>query len=124
MLRDARLHERGPVELDRLAREIKDPNFRIFVDAGRLHVISAGLHLHGTDPYELLARVQAASGRALDASHAFYLGYELAKARTALTLGKDYRQDEALDWGFLTVAEDSHAARRQQGAAAEPGSDE
>ena len=24
------------------------------------------------------------------------------KARTALTLGKTYRQDQALDWGFLT----------------------
>ena len=54
------------------------------------------------------------AGDQLDASHAFYLGYELAKARTALTLGKDYRQDEALNWGFLTVAEDSHAGRRLQ----------
>jgi dihydropteroate synthase len=119
MLRDARVHERGAAELDRLAREIKDPNYRIFVDAGQLHVISAGMHLQGTDPYALLARVQSESRRPLTASHAFYLGYELAKARTALTLGKDYRQDEALNWGFLTVAEDSHAGRRQL-AAEEP----
>ncbi|HVU86970.1 MAG TPA: DUF6513 domain-containing protein [Pirellulales bacterium] len=112
MLRDARVHERGAAELERLAREIKDPNYRVFVDSGQLHVISAGLHLQGTDPYELLARIQNESKRPLEASHAFYLGYELAKARTALTLGKDYRQDEALNWGLLTVAEDSHAGRR------------
>ena len=51
----------------------------------------------------------------LDSSHAFYLGYELAKATTALTLGKQYRQDEALNWGFLTIPEKSaHERRRHQ----------
>jgi hypothetical protein len=30
-----------------------------------------------------------------------------------LTLGKDYRQDEALDWGHLTVAEQSHRRRQR-----------
>jgi hypothetical protein len=44
----------------------------------------------------------------LDAAHAFYLGYELAKAVTALTLGKQYTQDQALRWGLLTVPEVSH----------------
>ena len=44
-------------------------------------------------------------------AHAFYLGYELAKAVTALTLGKDYVQDQALRWGFLTVPEESHRAK-------------
>ena len=47
-----------------------------------------------------------------DPSHAFYLGYELAKARTALTLHKDYRQDQALDWGFLTEPEAPRSDRR------------
>ena len=41
----------------------------------------------------------------IDASHAFYLGFELAKAFTALMLGKNYVQDQALTWGFLTVPE-------------------
>ena len=51
----------------------------------------------------------------IDPSHAFYLGYELAKATTALTLGKQYRQDQALQWGFLTVPERSvHDRRRDQ----------
>ena len=44
-----------------------------------------------------------------DASHAFYLGYEMMKAKTALTLSKTYRQDQALDWGFLTEPEVSHS---------------
>ena len=41
----------------------------------------------------------------IDPAHAFYLGYEMAKAVTALTLGKNYVQDQALRWGFLTVPE-------------------
>ncbi|MEM9412441.1 MAG: hypothetical protein AAGA30_15110, partial [Planctomycetota bacterium] len=43
--------------------------------------------------------------RNVDPSHAFYLGYELCKAMTAMQLGKNYVQDEALDWGHLTVPE-------------------
>jgi hypothetical protein len=42
------------------------------------------------------------------------LGYEAAKAVTALTLGKQYRQDEALDWGFLTEPEVSHRLRKSR----------
>jgi hypothetical protein len=47
------------------------------------------------------------SREAVDPSHAFYLGYEMAKAVTALTLGKNYTQDQALRWGFLSVPETS-----------------
>ena len=43
----------------------------------------------------------------------------MAKAVTALTLGKDYRQDEALDWGFLTRPEQSHRARARGEAGAD-----
>ena len=44
---------------------------------------------------------------AIDPAHAFYLGYEMAKAVTALTLGKNYVQDQPLRWGFLTMPEKS-----------------
>ena len=37
----------------------------------------------------------------------------MAKAATALALGKNYRQDEALDWGLLTLPE---LTRRQRPA--------
>jgi len=41
---------------------------------------------------------------------------EFAKAVTALTLGKNYTQDQALRWGFLTVAEVSHRNPRERPA--------
>jgi hypothetical protein len=56
----------------------------------------------------------------LDAAHAFYLGYEMCKAATALTLGKQYQQDEALDWGFLTRPEERHYLRARPDAAEAP----
>jgi hypothetical protein len=42
-----------------------------------------------------------------DPAHAFYLGTELARASLAVTLGKTYRQDETLSWGYLTPASDA-----------------
>ncbi len=112
MLRDPKLYEQGADELNLLAAQIKDHNYRIFAEGGQLHLISAGLHLADTDPFDLLDLLLATEPRNLDPSHAFYLGYELAKATTALTLGKHYRQDEALRWGFLTQEEQSHQAKR------------
>ena len=35
-----------------------------------------------------------------DASHAFYLGVEIARAQIAYQLGKRYVQDEELNWGI------------------------
>ena len=68
-------------------------------------------HLRGDDPFKLFEQMLAANQ--IDPSHAFYLGYEIAKAVTALTLGKDYRQDQALDWGFLTRPEESHRQKTE-----------
>ncbi|MCY2991010.1 MAG: DUF6513 domain-containing protein [Planctomycetota bacterium] len=107
-LRDVQLHEFGSAELDRLAQQIRDHNFRIFAEQGRLQLVSSNLHLQATDPFVLCAQVLAQRPEQVDPAHAFYLGYELAKAQTALTLGKEYRQDEALDWGYLTVDEARH----------------
>lgn len=111
MLRDPQLLAFGADELERLAGSLKDENFRIFAEGGRLHVLAAGLHLQGDDPFELFDRLQASGRGRLDLGHAFYLGYEMAKAVTALTLGKQYRQDQALEWGFLTRPELSHRAK-------------
>ncbi len=112
MLRDARVREPGTDALTALAAQVTDPNVRVFVDSGRMHLINRDGHWSGTDPYELFDRFLSAT-ESLDASHAFYLGYELAKAMTALTLGKQYVQDEPLQWGLLTRAEVSAHARRQ-----------
>jgi hypothetical protein len=124
MLRDEKVLEFGPEQLDSLASQIKDNNFRIFAERGKLHLLSGGWRLENADPYLLFEQLLAQEPGHLDPSHAFYLGYEMAKAVTALTLGKNYRQDEALDWGYLTVPEQSHrerktAARRTRGGAGE-----
>jgi hypothetical protein len=73
-------------------------------------------HWHGTDPFEVFDAAIEGSGP-VDPQHAFYLGYELAKATTALTLGKRYVQDVSLKWGFLTRPEISaHERRRHRDA--------
>jgi dihydropteroate synthase len=112
MLRDAKIPEYGREGLEQLTQAIKDHSYRIFAEGGRLHVVSAGLHLESKDPFDLFERLLPRGQEPLDASLAFYLGYEMAKAATALTLGKDYRQDEALDWGMLTVPELTRRQRR------------
>jgi dihydropteroate synthase len=113
MLRDTKVRELGDEGLKRLAAQIRDSNFRIFVERGELHLLNRDGYWHGTDAFELFDAISQTAS--LDSSHAFYLGYELAKATTALTLGKQYRQDEALNWGFLTIPETSaHERRRHQ----------
>jgi dihydropteroate synthase-like protein len=114
MLRDPKQSELGPDELKQLAAGIKDPNFRIFAERGELHVINRDGHRHGSDPFELFEQLGP-----IDAAHAFYLGYEMAKAMTALTLGKSYRQDEPLTWGFLTRPEISARHRQRDARPAE-----
>jgi dihydropteroate synthase-like protein len=107
ILRDRRVYEQGPEALAELAAHVTDRNYRLFAERGELHVLNGQMYLHGTDPFELFAEMARRDPK-LDPSHAFYLGYELAKAVTALTLGKSYSQDQALSWGFLTVPERSH----------------
>ena len=109
LLRDPKLREHGEEMLQELARRVTDRNFRLLAERGLLHVINGSMHLHGTDPFTLFAEML--QRESIDSSHAFYLGYEMAKAVTALTLGKNYVQDQALRWGFLTVAEESHRGK-------------
>ena len=108
MLRDPRPRFPSPAEIEELAASLTDRNFRIFVDGDRLHLLNRDGHHVGRDPFALYTAAEAtavAAARPLDAPHAFYLGYELAKAATALTLGKGYAQDRALRWGMLTEEE-------------------
>ncbi len=107
MLRDARHHDHSEENLRELAANITDRNYRLFAERGELHIMNASVYLRGTDPFLLFAQLLKSDPK-LDASHAFYLGYEFAKAVTALTLGKQYHQDRALTWGFLTLPENGH----------------
>ena len=103
MLRDPRTHQHGTEALTQLQATIRDPNWRLFAENSQLIALNNENYLADSDPFELFEKMGVT-----DASHAFYLGYELAKAKTALTLGKWYKQDQALNWGFLTEPERSH----------------
>ncbi len=113
MLRDARLNAMSRESLQQLAAALTDPNFRIYADDGELHLMNGHGYWHGLDPFRLFEQAMAGSSqhttiasgsqqeRQLDPSHAFYLGYELARAEISLHLGKQYVQDEPMTWGLL-----------------------
>jgi dihydropteroate synthase len=105
LLRDPKVSRFRRDELEELQRRIKDPNWRIFAQDGLLYAMNHEHFLADVDPFGLFSRMGVA-----DPAHAFYLGYELMKATTALTLSKEYRQDRALEWGFLTQPESSPGA--------------
>ena len=104
MLRDARLFDQGAAAIEQLADEIRDRNIRLYAERGELHLLTRGLRLADHNAFNLLAQLEQAQARGelaeLSTSHAFYLGYELCKATIALQLGKQYRQDESLNWGL------------------------
>jgi dihydropteroate synthase-like protein len=106
MLRDPKVAEYGREMLTELAAGVRDRNFRLFAEGGLIHVLNGQMYLQDADPFALFAEMSRRTS--IDAAHAFYLGYEMAKAHTALTLGKKYVQDQALRWGLATVAEQSH----------------
>lgn len=113
ILRDEKLKQFPTETFDELARTIRDHNLRIFAQDDMLHLVSAGVNISGDDPYEVMQQLlDSPIGASIDASHAFYLGFELSKAATALALGKQYEQDETLDWGFLTRHEKHHRLPR------------
>ncbi len=119
LLRDPKLRVHGAAVLADLAARVADRNYRLFAEDGRLHVINNKMHLEGTEPFALFDELQRRDP--VDPAHAFYLGWEMAKAVTALTLGKNYTQDQTLRWGFLTVAEESHQAKMKEAGRAPSG---
>ena len=100
LLRDPKVPRHGAEVLTELQSRIRDPNWRIFAEDGCLVAMNNEHLLRDPDPFAMFSLMGVD-----DPSHAFYLGYELMKAKTALTLDKAYRQDRALDWGFLTDKE-------------------
>ena len=94
-------------ELRALQAQITDPNFRIFADREGITVLNHERFVRTTDPgrlAELFAELDVT-----EATHAFYLGRELARASLAVTLGKTYRQEGALSWGYLTPPDEAVA---------------
>jgi len=94
-LRDRKPLPRTAAEIAEVAAMISDDNFRVENAEDGVHIYNRhGQHV-AADPFELFPRL----GVERDGSHAFYLGYELAKAEIAWQLGKRYVQDQPLDWG-------------------------
>ena len=100
-VKDPVILEYDEAELRQLQAAVKDPNFRIFTDRTTITVFNSELFVRGTDIQEIFAQLSVD-----EATHAFYLGRELARARLAITLGKTYRQEGALSWGYLTPPDD------------------
>ena len=102
MLRSSRLHRATSESLQQLADSLTDSNFRVFAEAGEIHLMNRAGHWHGTNVFRLFqdASEQTVGTDGLTQEHAFYLGYELARAEIALQLGKQYVQDAELSWGL------------------------
>jgi dihydropteroate synthase-like protein len=89
------------IELRALQASITDPNFRIFADADGITVFNNERFVRGTNIQEIFDQLEVD-----EPTHAFYLGKELARASLAVTLGKTYRQEGSLSWGYLTPPDD------------------
>jgi dihydropteroate synthase len=103
-VKDPRILEYGEAELRELHAAVTDPNFRIFTDRKTITVFNHEIFVRGTDIQEIFSQLGVE-----EATHAFYLGRELMKAKLAITLGKTYRQEGSLAWGYLTPPDDSRA---------------
>lgn len=102
------LHDRRPftyteAEISELAAQVKDPSFRIQVSEEGVHIYNRDGLFCDIDPFRLYPHLKVDD----DASHAFYLGVELARAQIAWQLKKRYSQDEELQWGCNTTEADA-----------------
>ena len=100
-VKDPTILEYDEAELRRLHQAVTDPNFRIFADRSTITVFNDSIFVRGDDIQQIFAQLEVD-----EATHAFYLGRELMKAKLAITLGKTYRQEGALAWGYLTPPDD------------------
>jgi dihydropteroate synthase len=89
-------------ELRALQARITDPNFRIFADTEAITVLNNERFVRGSNIQEIFNQLDVD-----EPSHAFYLGKELARATLAMTLGKTYRQEGSLSWGYLTPPDEA-----------------
>jgi dihydropteroate synthase-like protein len=96
----ATVHAKRPfpystAEIAEVAREVRDPNFRVQVSADGIHVYNRDGHRQAGDPFALYPDLNLET----DGGHAFYMGVQLARAEIAWRLGKRFDQDQPLDWG-------------------------
>tara|TARA_Y100000768_G_scaffold118687_1_gene87684 strand:- start:650 stop:2062 length:1413 start_codon:yes stop_codon:yes gene_type:complete len=102
------LHERKPFpyttdELKDIWSNVKDKNYRIYVNEEGIHVFNNKNFYTETDAAEFYQYLDIKN----DDGHAYYLGMELERAQIAFQLGKRYDQDEMLKWGCsVDISED------------------
>jgi dihydropteroate synthase-like protein len=99
-IKDEEVRPYTEAELRVLQASITDPNIRIFTDAQWIYAFNAERFVKGTDINRIFDELSVD-----EHTHAFYLGKELMKAAIARGLGKNYRQESPLDWGYLTFDE-------------------
>jgi dihydropteroate synthase-like protein len=99
-IKDEEFRPYTEAELRELHESITDPNIRIFSDADWIYAFNADRFVKGTDINQIFDELGVD-----EHTHAFYLGKELMKASIARGLGKNYRQESPLDWGYLTFDE-------------------
>jgi dihydropteroate synthase-like protein len=118
------VHDRKPFphsaeDIEALAAEVRDRNFRIVTAEDGVHIFNGDGHRTAKDAFDLFAGL----GVEEDGAHAFYLGAELMMAEIAGRLGKRYAQDEPIDWGVaapspqadrLRLAEAGHTLRAKK----------
>jgi len=97
-IKESRLIRQDEVTLREMQTALTDLNIRIFIDDTNIYAFNADLFVADTDIEAIFDQLGID-----EAGHAFYLGQELTKARLALQLGKNYRQDQPLNWGYLSV---------------------
>ena len=113
MLRDSRLRPQSEASLNALAAALTDANFRIFAEQSGVHLMNKNGHWKGDQPFPVFAAALAANPD-IDPSHAFYLGYEMARAEMTRLLGKRYVQDEAIDFGIAGTMPGSANVHHEQ----------
>jgi dihydropteroate synthase len=110
-------HERRPftdseAEIQQLASEVKDPNYRIKTAEQGVYLFNRDGLYQASDPYDFYPNIKVEG----DTGHAFYLGVELARAEIAWQLGKRYTQDQNLTWGCAVEQQQEDLTQyKQQG---------
>jgi dihydropteroate synthase len=105
--KESRLRRQPADTLREMQAVLTDPNFRVYLADNQIYAFNADKFIAGDDIEAIFAQLGVD-----EAGHAFYLGHELTKAQLALQLGKNYRQDQPLRWGYLTLADGESASER------------
>lgn len=106
------IHDRRPfvnsaADIEALAAEVRDANFRIMTAEDGIHIFNGKGRRVAQDAFALFPGL----GVETDGAHAFYLGAELMKAEIAWRLGKRYVQDEPLAWGVAVPEPEADRTR-------------